>query len=78
MEDPSSIKYLEAIQEVMTNIKGKFLQLILDRDNFMELVGMYHDAYLRDAKDIDKLTLELESTHDSFNSTHRALQESEI
>ena len=78
MEDPSSIKYLEAIQEAMTDIKGKKFQFLSDRDHLFELVEMYHDASLRDVEEIEKLTLELDSTQDSLKSTHSALQESKI
>ena len=76
MEDPSSIKYLEAIQEAMTDIKGNLLELLLDIDHLFELVEMYHDASLRDAENIDKLTLELNSTQVSLKSTHSGHQES--
>ena len=78
MEDPSSIKYLEAILEAMIDTKGKKFQLLSERDHLFELVGMYHDASLRDAKDIDKISFKLDSTQYSLKSTHSALQEYEI
>ena len=62
----------------MIDIKGKCLQFLLDRDHLFEIVGMYHDPYLRDVEDIYKITLESNSTQDSFNITHSALQESDI
>ena len=74
MEDPYSIKYLEAIRKAMRDIKGNFLQLLLDRDLLFELLRMYHDASLRDAKDIYKTSFKLESTQYSLKSTHSALQ----
>ena len=39
---------------------------------------MYHGASLRDAKEVDKITLELESTQESLKSTQYALQEFKI
>ena len=75
MEDAYSIKYLEAILEEMKDIKGNFLKFSFDRYHLFELVGMYHDASLRDAEEIGKVNLELDSTQDSLNSTHSALQE---
>ena len=78
MEDPYSIKYLEAILKAMRDIKGNFLQFLLDRDLLFELLRMYHDASLRDAKDIDKISFKLDSTQYYLKSTHSALQEYDI
>ena len=61
----------------MTTIKGNLLHSHFDRDHLMELVKMYHGAYLSYEDKIDKSTCELESTHDYFKSNLSALQESE-
>ena len=62
----------------MIDIKSNFLQLLFERDRLFDIVGMYHDVSLRDVEEIDNLTLEVDSTHDSLKSTHSALQEYEI
>ena len=69
---------MENINKALFTIKGNFLQLLSDIDHLFELVEMYHDASLRDVENIDKLTLELNSTQVSLKSTHSGHQESEI
>ena len=44
----------------------------------IELVELYHGASLRDEDEINKINLELVTSHDCLKSTQNALQESKI
>ena len=57
LEDPSSLEAMENIQKALSAIKGNFLQFIFSRDYLLELVEMYHGASLRDAEEVENITL---------------------
>ena len=67
---------MEKFQKATTSTKGNFLQLLSDRENFLELVELLHEASLKDEDDNYKITQELLTTQDSSKNTQCALQES--
>ena len=50
LEEKYSMEYLEKFQKAMTSTKGKFLQLLSDRDNLLELVELVHGKSMKDEK----------------------------
>ena len=78
LEDKYSIKDMNKFQKSMTSTKGNFLQLLFDRDSFLELVELLHGSYLKDEEKNYKITQELLTTQDSLNNTQCALQESKM
>ena len=69
---------MEKFQKAMTITKGNFLQLLSDRDIFLELVELLHGESLKDEEEICNLTQELMTTQYSLKNTQCALQESKM
>ena len=78
MEDQSSFESKEEMQKELSTIQGKFLQLLYDRDDLIELADVLHGASLKDGEEICKLSQDLLTTQDSLKSTQCALQESKM
>ena len=48
MEDQYSFEAMEIIQKAMSTIKGNFSQLLLDRNDMLDLVELLREASLHD------------------------------
>ena len=47
---------LEKFQKAVTSTKGNFLQLLYDRDNFLDVVELLHGESLKDEGENYKIT----------------------
>ena len=54
-------------------MKSSYLQLLLDHDHLLNLVGIYSDALMRKEEEVDILSQELMVTNDCLVSTQLAL-----
>ena len=69
---------MDKFQKSITSTKGNFLQLISDKDSFLELVDLLHGESLNDEEENYKLTQELLTTQYSLKSTQCAIQDSRM
>ena len=69
MEEKYSMEDIEKIQKAISNIKGKFLNVLSNRDYLIELVRLYHGLTLNNVEDNDKLSNELESTENALQKS---------
>ena len=72
------LKTWRIFKKEMVDIRGTFLQLLSNRDQIIELLEMYHSASLEYERDIDKITHDLDTTHDSLKNTQSGIWESKI
>ena len=47
---------IDKFRKAMRSTKGNFLQLLFDRDNLLDLVELLYGAFLKDEKEICKIT----------------------
>ena len=66
----------EKIQKAISDTKSNILSLLSDRYNLLDLVEMFHEVILKDAEEIENITIYLNTTHDYYDSFQKALQES--
>ena len=60
---------MEKIQREMCHIKGNFMSLLFDRNQFYELNEFLHDAYLKNNEDNHNLTIQNEKRLEKFQDT---------
>ena len=54
--------------EPMRSMKANYLHLLSDRDRLLSLAEMYHYGLQEEEGDVDKITHEIEITHDFLKS----------
>ena len=65
------------LQERVSMMRTDYQQLLTNRDYLLRVGEMYHEALREQELEMDRLTLELESTRGFLTGTQTTLQESE-
>lgn len=64
-----SLADFQGLRKALVEMKSNYLRLLSDKNHLLMLVEIYHDVLAGKEEEVERLTLELEPTQESFNNT---------